>query len=216
MISGVTNFQRSSGQLPGDRGSIQGRGGSRAGGGREKFAFVQAAKAILPWFRGVPLPVPPSRLLPPSEKYQKDDVRNFRLPGDYTDMYSRLLPSHPGLIYSPASANHDEKNPLSCTILEKTGKFLILQTDQPFSWSAIVGIEYDDLYCAGEIVGCAQQQDGYWMVQVEVAQVITSLQSLLLLHQQLGIVDSPPEGVPFVKRVAMDYWPQWSVAGVYD
>lgn len=130
-------------------------------------------------------------------------------------MYSGAPSSPPGVICFAASPGLGKQDQLPCSILERDGKCLRLQTQHTVSLASILGIEYDDLYCAGEVVGCAHQEDGSWIVQVAFEQVITSLQSLILLHQKLGIVDTPPVPGQHPRTTMTENQLPWGFAGAY-
>lgn len=63
-------------------------------------------------------------------------------------------------------------------------KRLELETDEPLSPSLAVTVRYNDALFLGEIMVCAETRDA-WRVEVAVEQVLSGLQSLLMLRSHL-------------------------------
>lgn len=129
-------------------------------------------------------------------------------------MSSSAAFSVPGLLCFPVLGRNDKLRQLPCIVLERDGRWLRLEMNQPVSWAAIVGVEYGDLYWAGEVVVCAAQSEEVWLVQLEIQELITQLQSLLQLHNQLGIPASWPEDPTPPKGTVRDSLPERSLTSI--
>jgi hypothetical protein len=70
------------------------------------------------------------------------------------------------------------------------GKRLSLDASESVPVSTVISVEYDDQLFLGEVVICAETQQG-WSLQIKVEQILTGLQSLMALRARLL-----SEGVP--------------------
>jgi hypothetical protein len=72
-----------------------------------------------------------------------------------------------------------------CVFREMKGKRLIVELGEPLRSSQAVSVEYNDAMFLGEVSGCQEVASGDFEVEVSVEQILTGLQSLMLLRAHL-------------------------------
>jgi hypothetical protein len=65
------------------------------------------------------------------------------------------------------------------------GKSLIVNTTERISPSSSVAAQSDDVLFVGEVLACEQETDMCWVVRIRVKHTLSSLQSLMRLHNAL-------------------------------
>lgn len=98
--------------------------------------------------------------------------------------------SRSAVIQVPGSAADRSKRSIPCTFNGMDGKRLSVEADEAVGVSTALSVEYDDELFLGEVVSCAQQQQG-WKLEIKVEQILTGLQSLMALRARLLT-----EGIP--------------------
>ena len=62
---------------------------------------------------------------------------------------------------------------------------LLLSSPEPLSAFQAITVEYEDMLFLGEVLACTSESEGKWTILVKVEQVLTALQSLMRLREQL-------------------------------
>ncbi len=65
------------------------------------------------------------------------------------------------------------------------GKRLLLQSQQRIALSEAASVEHDDAMFLGEVMSCTSLPCGFWQVELHVEQMLTGLQSLIVLRSRL-------------------------------
>ncbi len=77
-----------------------------------------------------------------------------------------------------------QKRSVPCTFSGVRGKRLTLCAGEPVAVSTAVSVQYEDALFLGEIVTCSGL-DGEWNLEVKIEQILTGLQSLMILRERL-------------------------------
>ena len=76
-------------------------------------------------------------------------------------------------------------------------KQLRLSCSQPLQSFQAITVEHEDRLFLGEVVTCtAKPSEGEWTVLVKIEQILSALQSLLCLREQLWEAEQPTRPVP--------------------
>jgi hypothetical protein len=94
----------------------------------------------------------------------------------------------------PAHAT-GERRKLSVGFQTFANKCLTLMTSEQLGISTVVGVEYNDVLFLGEVVRCTALGE-LWAVDIKVGQMLTDLQSLLILRAQLEQHQTESKDVP--------------------
>jgi hypothetical protein len=87
---------------------------------------------------------------------------------------------------------------IPCGFDRMDGKRLTLTAADCVNVCTAVTVEYNDAMFLGEVLGCGENADGSWRVEIKVEQILTGLQSLINLRARLL-----GEGVPDFTRAAV-------------
>jgi hypothetical protein len=74
-------------------------------------------------------------------------------------------------------------------------KCLTLTTSEQVAILTVVGVEHNDVLFVGEVVRCTPAGE-QWAIDIKVAQMLTGLQSLLILRAQLDLHQTESKEVP--------------------
>jgi hypothetical protein len=104
---------------------------------------------------------------------------------------------HPqsAILKIPSGEPNGSKHEIPCAFEGMDGKTLRLEAPERISISAPVSVEYSDAMFLGEVVGCKSGTGGAWELNIKVDQILTGLQSLCALREQLL-----GEGTPVTNR----------------
>lgn len=130
-------------------------------------------------------------------------------------MKSDLFSSSPCVLRLASSDALEVENTFLCTLQEREGRWVSVQALRPIPAGKAVGIEHHDFYMIGEVLACVAQEAS-WTVQVLIEQVITNLQSLLQLQQELGFVNTPAQDTPPPATLPQAASPHLAFIGIYD
>ncbi len=75
-------------------------------------------------------------------------------------------------------------------------KRLQLSCPEPLRSSQAITVEHDDMLFLGEVLGCTPKSGDQWTVLIKVEQIVTALQSLLCLRNELMEAERPTRSVP--------------------
>lgn len=105
-------------------------------------------------------------------------------------------PSQPAFLNLPQSDASGERKKIICSFGEREGNRLVLYCQTKLATSAAVSVEYDDAMFLAEVVHCAGTGEGEWRVELQIEQVLTGLQSLIILRSRLLGEPSAPTFAP--------------------
>ena len=74
---------------------------------------------------------------------------------------------------------------VECQVGTLNGKRLSLVSSQRVATGTTVSMEYNDTLLLGEVIACTQSCDEKWHIELKLEQVLTGLQSLMVLRQRL-------------------------------
>lgn len=94
------------------------------------------------------------------------------------------------IIRIPSAADAAKSEGFPSFFVEMNGKKLIVDVQEPIAISTAITVECDDAMFLGEVVATTQQ-NGRFHVEIAVEQVLSGLQSLMALRNQL-LGDSAP------------------------
>lgn len=83
-----------------------------------------------------------------------------------------------------ATGSNGEKRAVPCIFAGTQGKRLALRASEVVAVSTAVSVEYEDALFLGEVVSCSQA-DGNWNIEIKIEQILTGLQSLMVLRERL-------------------------------
>ena len=72
-----------------------------------------------------------------------------------------------------------------CVFRELKGKRLFVELGEPLRATQAVSVEYNDAMFLGEVLGCQPVNNGDFQIEVKVEQILTGLQSLMVLRSRL-------------------------------
>lgn len=72
-----------------------------------------------------------------------------------------------------------------CLFRELKGKRLLVELGERLRASQAVSVQYNDAMFLGEVLGCQEMNNGDFQVEVKVEQILTGLQSLMVLRSRL-------------------------------
>jgi hypothetical protein len=94
----------------------------------------------------------------------------------------------------PAHAT-GERRKLSVGFQTFANKCLTLTTSEQLGISTVVGVEYNDVLFLGEVVRCTAAGER-WAIDIKVGQMLTDLQTLLVLRAQLDQDQTASKDIP--------------------
>ena len=94
------------------------------------------------------------------------------------------------------------KGTIRCRVDRFEKKRLLLSCSQSLQVRQALTVEYEDMLILGEVVGCSPDADGIWTCLIKVEQVLSALQSLLRLRNQLLDAEAPARQ-PLTNEIAL-------------
>ncbi len=85
---------------------------------------------------------------------------------------------------------------IDCQVSSIHGKRVSIVALQRVAVSMPVSMEYNDSLLLGEVVACTQSCDEKWHLELKLEQVLTGLQSLMILRQRLLCEAEPSRSAP--------------------
>lgn len=73
---------------------------------------------------------------------------------------------------------------IQCSFEGIEGKRISLLSAERLPASTAITVQYNDTMFLGEVVACAHNCDDTWHLEVKVEQILTSLQSLMMLRER--------------------------------
>lgn len=74
---------------------------------------------------------------------------------------------------------------IQCKVERLTGKRLSLISPERVALSSAASVEYNDSVLLCEVMACTQDFEQRWHLEMQVEQILTGLQSLVLLRERL-------------------------------
>jgi hypothetical protein len=93
--------------------------------------------------------------------------------------------NQPAVLNLTSNSSTGAKRQLDCSFVSIQGKKLTIEIEERTSISAAVSLEYSDAMFLGEVVSATQTTQGVWRTEVKVEHVLTGLQSLMNLRENL-------------------------------
>ncbi len=86
-------------------------------------------------------------------------------------------------IHAPAGTG--ERRRIPCAVHTFAHQWLTLIAGELLAASTAVGIEHNDVLFIGEVVRSTTRDSDEWAIDIKVVQILTGLQSLMILRAQL-------------------------------
>ncbi|MDQ2843523.1 MAG: hypothetical protein M3Y72_21280 [Acidobacteriota bacterium] len=100
-----------------------------------------------------------------------------------TSSFDQNAPS--AVLNFPSPDQSGVNHSLTCLFHGMEGKRLVIECPDRPSCRAAVSVEFNDALFLGEIVTANPGAKGYWRAEIQVEQVLTGLQSLMILRERL-------------------------------
>ena len=91
----------------------------------------------------------------------------------------------PAVINIVSGVDAAHRTAIPCAFQNMEGKHLIVSSRDKVPLFTAVSVEYNDALFLGEIMNCSPQADQGWQVEIKVEQILTGLQTLMVLRARL-------------------------------
>ena len=105
--------------------------------------------------------------------------------------------SQAATIQVPLPSGNGAKRSIDCGVRRMDGRRLIVETGEALSPNTALSIEHEDNLFLGEVVACAPQSAGVYVIEIKIEQILTGLHSLMTLRARL-LGEAVPQALSMV------------------